>query len=289
MARGENERFTHMAEWIVGARGAGLALIGAGLMSLGGMSPAQAQKAPAKGAAPAAAAPAQQQSAWVKLCEKAQYNKTGADGKPMVGPDQKPVLEDKELCITHHEQMTPTGETLLSAAVQKLEGVEKLHMMIMVPPAVGLVIPAGMRVYVYSKEQLDKLQKKEKFDESQVAFQDLVFTMCHQNGCTAENEATPQLVKAMQEGAAMMALTRHPSGQMVPFQLPLVGFGPTLAGKPVNNDTYKEQRGKLWEQIRANQLEHLKNVQNQLANPGQAPAGGPGPAQPAAKAPPAKK
>ena len=284
-----------MAEWIAAARGAGLALIGAGLMSLGGVSAAlaQAQKqpappakgaAPAKGGAPAAAAGAPQ-SAWVKLCEKAQYNKMGPDGKPQVGADKKPVLEDKMLCITHHEQMTPTGETLLSAAVQQLEGVEKLHMMVMVPPAVGIVIPAGMRVYVYTKEQLEKLQKKEKFDEAQVAFQDLAFTMCHQNGCTAENEATPRLVKSMQEGAAMMALVRHPSGQMVPFQLPLVGFGPTLAGKPVDNTVYKEQRGKLWEQIRANQLEHLKNVQNQLANPGQAPAGGPAPAT---KAPPKK-
>lgn len=281
VARGDNERFKEMAEWIAHARGAGLAAIGAGLMVLGTMPAAIAQqKPPAAKSAPPAKGAAEQQSAWVKLCEKAPYQKVGADGKPQVGADQKPVMEERELCITHHEQMTPTGETLLSAAVQQLQGVEKLHMMVMVPPAVGIVIPAGMRIYVYSKEQLDKLQNKEKIDESQVAFQDLAFTMCHQNGCTAENEATPQLLKAMREGAGMMALVRHPSGQMVPFQMPLVGFSSTLAGKPVDNTEYKRQREMLWGQIRANQLEHLKRVQEQLANPQQA-AGAPG-----AKAPP---
>lgn len=288
MARRDNERFEHMAEWIAHARSAGLAAVGAGLVALGMMPAALAQQKPPAAKAPAKAEPAQQQSAWVKLCEKAPYQKVGADGKPQMGADNKPVMEERELCITHHEQMTPTGETLLSAAIQQLQGVEKLHMMVMVPPAVGIVIPAGMRIYVYSKDQLDKLQKKEKVDESQVPFQDLAFTMCHQNGCTAENEATPQLLKAMREGAGMMALVRHPSGQMVPFQLPLVGFATTLAGKPVDNNLYKEQRGKLWEQIRANQLDHLKKVQEQLANPQQA-AGAPGAGGPAAKAPPQKK
>jgi invasion protein IalB len=274
-----------MAEWISDARRAGLAAIGAGLLAFGGMPAALAQQKPpaGKSAAKSAPAPAQQQSAWVKLCEKAPYQKIGADGKPQIGADKKPVMEERELCITHHEQMTPTGETLLSAAVQQLQGVEKLHMMIMVPPAVGIVIPAGMRVYVYSKEQLDKLQKKEQVDESQVAFQDLAFTMCHQNGCTAENEATPQLLKAMREGAGMMALVRHPSGRMVPFQMPLVGFSTTIAGKPVNNDEYKKQRGMLWDQIRANQLEHLKKVQQQLANPQQAAGAGGPPAKAPAK------
>lgn len=280
-----------MADLIGSVRAGGIALAGAGLMlAAGGAAVAQQPKAgaPAKGAA---AAPAgQQQSAWVKLCEKAQYQKVGPDGKPQMAADNKPLLEDKTLCLTHHEQMTATGVTIVSAAIQQLEGVEKLGMMLMVPSAVGLTIPPGMKVFVYTKEQWEKLQKKEKVDEKTVAQQNLLFTMCHQNGCTAENEATPQLVEAMKKGATMVALAIHVTGRPVSFEVPLVGFASTLEGKAVDNKLYAEQRGKLWDQIKANQLEQLKTYQQQLSNPAQAPgqpaAGG---AAPAAKAAPAKK
>ena len=281
-----------MAEWISHVRGVGLAVAGAGLLAVsGGAAPvlAQAQKAPAAPPKAGAAAPQQAQSAWVKLCEKAQYQKIGPDGKPQIGPDQKPLLEDKELCLTHHEQMTATGVTIVSAAIQNLEGVEKRGMMLMVPSAVGLTIPPGMKVFVYTKEQWEKIQKKEQIDESQVVQQGLLFTMCHQNGCTAENEATPQLIEAMKKGAAMVALAIHVSGRPVSFEVPLTGFAATIDGKAVDNKAYQEQRGKLWEQIKANQLEQLKTYQQQLQTPGQAPgqpvAGGPAPAAKAAPAP----
>ena len=145
--------------------------------------------------------------------------------------------------------------------------------MLMIPAAVGLTIPPGMKVFVYSKDQWEKLQKKEKIDETQVVQQSLVFTMCHQNGCTAENEATPQLVKAMKEGAAMVALAIHVTGRPVSFEVPLTGFNGTLDGKPVDNELYKQQRGQLWEQIKANQLDQLKTYQQQLQTPGPVPLG----------------
>lgn len=245
---------------------------------------------------PAAGAPAQQQSAWVKLCEKAPYNKVGADGKPQVGADGKPVMEEKQLCLTHHEQMTATGVTMVSAAIQQLEGIDKLHMMVMVPPTTGIVMPAGMSVVVYTKEQVEKLQKKEKIEEKDIVGQKLMFTICHQNGCTAENEATPQLVEAMKKGVVMVAFATHVTGQPVPYEVPLVGFGTTMTGPPVNNDEYKKQREGLQQTFMANRLEQMKQMQAQIQGaPQQAPgapsAGGPAPAAKAAApaAAPAKK
>jgi hypothetical protein len=88
-----------MAEWIARARGVRLALAGAGMIAGFGLvasavtSPAayaQQKKAAAKKDAPAQAS----QSAWVKLCEAAKYQKMGADGKPQFDKDKKPVLED---------------------------------------------------------------------------------------------------------------------------------------------------------------------------------------------------
>ena len=240
------------------------------------------QKAPA--APPAAAQKAgETPSAWVKLCEKAQYQKIGADGKPQMNGD-KPVLEDKQLCLTHHEQMTAAGVTIVSAAIQQLEGVERLGMMVMVPSAVGLTIPTGMRVFVYTKEQWEKVTKKEKVDEATLPSQDLRFTMCHQNGCTAENEATPALLDAMKKGAVLVALAIHVSGRPVSFEVPLNGFGGTFTGAPIDNKIYNDERGKLWETIKANQIEQMKRFQEQLQNPAAPAAGGPGPAAAAPKA-----
>lgn len=282
-----------MAKWMARARGASLLIAGAGLVVAAGLTaPAIAQQKPPAAAAPkaAAAGPTPSQSAWVKLCEKAQYAKVGADGKPTMGADNKPVMEDKSMCLTHHEQMTAAGMTLVSAAIQQLEGVPQMGMMLMVPPAVGLTIPAGMKAVVYTKEQWAKVQKKEQIDEKDLIGQTLVFTMCHQNGCTAENEATPQLLEAMKKGAVMVAYARHPSGRPVAFEVPLNGFDATLSGAPVQNEIYKAQREKLWEQIRANQLQQMKSFQTQLESGGPAPgaaAGAPAAAQP--KAAPAKK
>ena len=289
MARG-NERLKQMAKWI--SVDGHVAAVGASLLMLAGLGGA-ALAQQAKGAAPAApaAAPAQQQSAWVKLCEQAPQPKVGADGKQQVGPDNKPLVENKTLCLTHHEQMTNVGITMVSAAIQQLEGMDKLHMMVMVPPTTGIIMPAGMSVVVYSKDQVDKLQKKEKLEEKDLVGQKLIFTICHQNGCTAENEATPQLIDAMKKGAVMVAFATHVTGQPIPYEVPLVGFQGTFDGKPVDNKEYGEQRKKLQEMFMANRIEQLKNAQAEIANPQQAPgapaAGGAAPA-PAAKAP-AKK
>ncbi len=280
-----------MAEWISHARGAGIAAASAALMVSTGLAGVAMAQQP-KQAAPAAAPAAQQQSAWVKLCEKAPYTKSGPDGKPQLDKDNKPLMEDKQLCLTHHEQMTNTGITMVSAAIQQLEGIDKLHMMVMVPPTTGIVMPAGMSVVVYNKEQIDKLEKKEQLDDKTLVGQKLVFTICHQNGCTAENEATPQLVEAMKKGVVMVAYATHVSGQPIPFQVPLVGFTPTFDGKPVDNKAYQDQRSKLQETFMANRLEQLKQLQSAPQQAPGAPAGG---GAAAAKAPaaaaaaPAKK
>src|SRR5581483_6457095 len=138
------------------ARRVGIGLAGAVAIGLGagGLSgPAAAQQAPAakkapaaapaqKGA-PAAAAPAAQQSAWVKLCEKAATVAKDKDGK-----DEK---KEVNICLTHHERLDGnTGMVLVSAAIRQVEGVDKQAFMVMVP--LGMMLPPGMRASIYPKE-----------------------------------------------------------------------------------------------------------------------------------------
>jgi invasion protein IalB len=253
---------------------ASAAVLAAG-MSLALCSGAMAQAKKAAPAAPAAAAPAAAapaagatgaQSAWVKLCEKAQVPKKGADGKE--------VVEEKNICLVHHEKIDGnTGMVIVSAAVRQVEGDTKQHIMVMVP--LGMAIPPGIRAAVYTKEMWEKAQKNEKIDEAQLKPIDLKFTLCHPAGCTAELEAPAGLIDSMKTGGGLMVLAMNGAAQPIGFPVPLDGFTGAQAGAPVDSNVYGAERAKLMNQIAARQEQLYKEyVEKQKAA---APAGAPAP------------
>ncbi|MFN0218306.1 MAG: invasion associated locus B family protein [Hyphomicrobium sp.] len=251
-------------------------------------APAPAAK-PAAAAAPAAGAGANggAKTAWVKLCEKAPIMKKGDDGKE--------VKEEKNLCLTHHERLDGnTGMVLVSAAIRQVEGQDKKSLMIMVP--LGMAIPPGVRAAVYSKEQWAAAAKNEKVDDKALKPIDLKYSLCHPAGCTAETEATKEILDQMAAGGGIMVLAMNAAAQPVGFPVPLEGYVEASAGPPVDNKKYAEARGALMRQIRERQAqlaEQYKNlppnmVDGKEVKPGAAPATtGSTPAKPAA-APAAK-
>ena len=253
--------------------------------------PAPAKKAAAPAAAPAAAAaaapaaggPGPNQSLWVKLCEQAQIYGRDKDGKE--------IAQDKKICLTHHERLDAnTGLVIVSAAIRQVEGADKSHLMVMVP--LGMSLPPGMRAVVYTKDQVEKIQKNEKIDEAQIKPTPLTYTLCHPAGCTAELEMTADLLKQMSTGASMMIFVVSASGQPIPLEVPLVGFDSALKGGPVDNKVYGDERRQLMTQIAQRQqalIEEYKKANEQLqANQGAQPQAQPK-AAPAAAAPAAKK
>ena len=211
-------------------------------------APAAAKaKAPAKAAAPAATANAATgagKSAWVKLCEKAPLVKKDKDGKEL--------KEEKQLCLTHHERLDGnTGMVLVSAAIREVEGQPKKSLMVMVP--LGMAIPPGIRAAIYSKEQWAAASKNEKIDEKTLKPIELKYSLCHPAGCTAETEATPEILDGMSKGGGMMVLAMNSAAQPVGFPVPLDGYNEAAAGPPVDNKTYAEARSTLMKQIRARQ------------------------------------
>lgn len=269
----------------------GSALLVAGALGLGltGAGALAQQKAPAQKAAPApaAAAPAPAggapQSAWVKLCEKASIQKPGAKDK-----DGKPVTEEKDLCLTHHERLDGnTGMVIISAAVRQLEGVDKNVLMVMVP--LGMSVQPGVRAAVYPKDLWAKVAKNEKVDEKLLKPIDLKYSLCHPAGCTAEMEATKELLDQMKNGGGMMVLAMNAGGQPIAFPVPLDGFNQSLTGAPVDNKEYTRARAQLMLQIRQRQTELAQQAEQQQAGGTQQPTAGAAPAPaPAAKAPPKK-
>lgn len=223
-------------------------------LAISGTALAQQSKSQPK-QAPAAAKQEQQpqqQSAWVKLCEKANLARREKDGKE--------VREEKNICLTHHERLDGnTGMVLVSAAIREVEGMDKEHLMIMVP--LGMAIPPGLKAAVYTKDQWAKAQKNEKIDEKQLKPISLHYSLCHPAGCTAEVEATKELVDSMKTGGGLMVLAINANAQPIAFPVPLDGFTAAHAGPPVDNQAYAQARGQLMQQIRQRQAELIKQHQ----------------------------
>jgi len=196
--------------------------------------------------------PQQQQSAWVKLCEKAQMARRDKEGKQ--------VREEKDICLTHHERLDGnTGMVLVSAAIRHVEGMDKEHLMIMVP--LGMAIPPGVRAAVYTPEQWKKAQNEEKIEETDLNPISLHYSLCHPAGCTAETEASKELVDSMKAGGGIMVMAINANGQPIAFPVPLEGFTSAHSGQPVDNEAYAKARGQLMQQIRQRQAELMKQAQ----------------------------
>jgi invasion protein IalB len=237
---------------------------------------ADPKAAPAAGAGAAAAAGPK--SAWVKLCEKAPFNTKDKDGKE--------VKNEKNICLTHHERLDgSTGMVMVSAAIREIEGSDKKSMMVMVP--LGMALPPGLRAAVYTKDQWAQAAKNEKIDEKTLKPISLKFSLCHAAGCTAEVEATPDIVEQMKTGGGIMVIAMNAGAQPIGFPVPLDGFTEAYAGKPVDNKEYAKARGQLMAQIRERQQAAMEKYKaEQMKNLPPAPPGG---APAAAAAPAAKK
>lgn len=241
---------------------------------------APAAKPAAAAGAPAASAENGKQSAWVKLCETAVQKTKDKDGKE--------VENKKNICLTHHERLDGnSGMVIVSAAIREIEGNDKKQFMIMVP--LGMAIPPGLKAAVYTKEMWDKAAKNEKIDEAALKPIDLKFSLCHMAGCTAEVEATKELVDSMKTGGGIMVLALNAGAQPIGFPVPLDGFAEAFGGKPVNNEEYAKARGELMNRIRELQIERMEKYKAEQMKllppqPGQDGKAAPAPAAPAAPA-----
>jgi invasion protein IalB len=202
---------------------------------------AAAPAAPAAAAKPAAktetakadpkAAAGEEQSAWVKLCEKA--------------PNITDPKQELNVCLTHHERLDgASGRVLVSAAIREVDGQTQKALMVMVP--LGMALPPGVQVKVDEGEPI-KLQ----------------FTLCHAAGCTAEAEATPAVIEQMKKGKQVVVAAINLAGKAIGFPVPLTGFDKALAGKPVDNEKYKEARKRLMLAIRDRQIELAKKAKEE--------------------------
>jgi invasion protein IalB len=210
---------------------------------------------PAANRPPASTSSGSPPQAWVKLCEKGAAVTKQKDGRE----DKK----DIDICLTHHERLDGnTGMVLVSAAIRQVSGEGKQAFMIMVP--LGMLLQPGMRATLYPRDQWELVQKNEKVDESKVRPVKLAYTLCHPTGCTAETEATPELLADLKSMGGFLVFALNSAGAPLVFPVPLTGFESTYSGPPMDTKRYSEARKSLIQQITERQ-QQLKQQEGQGA------------------------
>lgn len=264
------DRCTTLARMSVGALAAAAVTLALGLAPSEGLAqqsaapktaqPKAAQpatpKAPAPAGAPAAGAPPAaggqaaapgtppEDNAWVKLCEKSAQT------------------ENKEICLTHHERLDGnSGIVLVAAAIRKVEGEPKEQILVRLPTAIALAIPAGVQIRIDEEQPLS-----------------LKYTLCYATSCQAETDVTPELLASIRKGKQMVVAAVNLQRKAIGFPVPLAGFSKAYEGPPVDNVKYQQARQQLMEMIRKRQQELASKAAEADAKKGQAQAQGAAPA-----------
>jgi invasion protein IalB len=271
-------RLDGLKRWTHGAAAVS-ASVALGLLVCSAPAYAQNKAAPAAKAKAAPAAKAaegkKKKSQWVKLCDKIKVRPKGAK------KDAPP--EEKQLCSTMFEAIeSNTGQLIVSVGLQQMEGAPKQVLAVMVP--LGVIIPGGVKLAVYNKDQWAKAAKNEKIGLKDLKTADLRFAHCLPAGCTAETEATPELVKLLKDNAGLAVLAIWANGHQFTVPVPLNGFSEALTGKPIDKKEYQANRKKLMQHIMQRQAElREKRKAQEMKNLPPPPPSALAPAKPAAK------
>ena len=214
-------------------------------------APAAAPAVPAAGAQ----AGAPEDSAWVKLCLKNEQT------------------ANKQVCLVNHEGLEPnTGMVLVAAAVRSIEGEDKQHLLVRLPTAYSLVIPAGVQIKI---DEGDPVQ--------------LQYAVCFPTSCQVQMELSKEMFEKMRKGKQMTVAAMNMQQKAMAFPVPLTGFSKTFDGPPVDNAQYEAARKAMMEKFRQRQMELANKAaeaqQKKDAAGGQAQADGTAPAPGAPVAP----
>jgi len=146
-----------------------------------------------------------------------------------------------------------TGQLIASVRLEEIEGAPKQVLAVTVP--LGVVIPAGVKLAVYNADQWARAAKNETIELKDLKSVGLQFSHCLRIGCTAEAQATEEVSDLLKGNNGLAVLAIWTNGDQLAVPVPLSGFADALAGKPIDNKEYSENRRNLMEQIHQRQIE----------------------------------
>ena len=151
---------------------------------------------------------------------------------------------NKRVCLIRHEGLEPkTGAILISVAVRTIEGDDKKHLLVSVPTAYSLVIPAGVQIKIDEGEPIQ-----------------LQYAVCFSTSCQVQMELSQEIFDKMRKGKQMVVAALNTQQKTMAFPLPLSGFSKTFDGPPVDNVAYQEARAQMMRASREHQAELAKEA-----------------------------
>ena len=172
-------------------------------------------------------------SAWVKVCTRNEQN--------------------KQVCLVKYEALDPkTGGVLVSVAVRTRESEDKHDLLVNVPTAYSLVMPAGVRIKIDTDEPAS-----------------LQYTVCLPTNCQVQTELKTQLLERMRKGRLMLVGAIDAQQKAVTFRVPLNGFGKSLDGAPVDTAKYQETRARMMDFAKKAAEDQQRQQANGGGNPSQ--------------------
>jgi invasion protein IalB len=212
-------------------------------------TPAQPPQAAQPGQ-PALPKPAGQsdETAWVKLCMKNEQT------------------QNKQVCLINHEGLEPnTGMVLVAAAVRTIEGDAKQHLLVRLPTAYSLIIPAGVQIKIDDQQPLS-----------------LQYAVCFPTSCQVQTELTQEMFDKMRKGKQMIVAAVNMQQKTMAFPVPLSGFSKAYDGAPVDNAQYEQARRAMMEKFKQRQQELAEKAAEAQQKKAQGGAQRPGAATPQA-------
>jgi len=196
----------------------------AGVLTLLALISSAAAQAPAP-QQPAASSGAQTIfSSWTKFCEK--------------GPQET----DKRVCFISQYGQSDTGATAVVATLIEPEGNRKTLLLTL---PLGVQLKEGMRAVIDQGQPLDAR-----------------YSVCRSNGCTAEIEASGELISKLKAGKGLRVQGVDYAGYELSYALPLESFAKAYDGAPVTPQELEQQR-KLQEDLIRRAAEARKHPEGQ--------------------------
>jgi invasion protein IalB len=184
--------------------------------------------------APVAAPPAPQQPApsapqtvfspWTKFCNK--------------GPQET----EKRVCFISQYGQSETGGTAVVATLIEPEGGRK---------ALWLTLPLGVQLKLGMRAVIDQGQPIE-----------VRYAVCRSNGCTAEVEASGELIQKLRGGKGLTVQGVDTEGYELSYSLPLETFAKAYDGAPISPEELEQQR-KLQDDLMRRAAEARKRTEGQ--------------------------
>jgi invasion protein IalB len=136
----------------------------------------------------------------------------------------------KKVCFTGRDARIETGMPVASAVLIEPDGEPRKILRVTLP--LGMSLAPGTRVIVDQGQPLTS-----------------PYTICMNNGCIADYEASGELVDKMKKGQGLTLQGINGGGQPINLVLPLGEFAKAYDGPPTDPKVIEEQQKKLQERF----------------------------------------